>query len=78
MYQKIFRLNEDFTKKTLDWQVLDSNHRYYGGIIDPISGVALPSHGNTPRIMATWVGSLLNVDSEFYQDINLLQKEQWR
>jgi len=74
MYEKILAVNEAFTKRMLDHQELNPSHKYYGGIIDPIAGVALPSHGNTPRVMAAWVASALNPDSPFYQNKDLISR----
>lgn len=74
MYRKILEVNELFTKKMIAYQVLDLKSKYYGGIIDPISGVALPSHRYTPRVMAVWISSITNPDSSYYHDTELLKK----
>ncbi|KKI89038.1 hypothetical protein WQ54_27810 [Bacillus sp. SA1-12] len=74
MYQKILQSNESFTMKMVNYQDLDPNSKYFGGIIDPAMGVALPSHWNTPRILAAWVASIVNPDSHFYHNEELIER----
>lgn len=74
MYQKIFEVNESFTSRMIELQDLDPASKYYGGIIDPIMGVARPSHVNTPRIMAAWTASVVNADSDYYQSHVLIER----
>jgi hypothetical protein len=74
MYEKILSVNEAFTTKMLKHQELDSSNKYYGGIIDPNTGVAMPSHGSTPRVMAAWAASVMNPDSTYYQNKELITR----
>lgn len=74
MYQKIFEVNEAFTRRMMELQDMDPASKYYGGIIDPIMGVARPSHVGTPRIIAAWTASVLNADSDYYQSHPLIER----
>lgn len=74
MYEKILKMNESYTTKMIAYQEIDPKSKYYGGIIDPISGVALPSHGHTPKVIGVWVSSIVNPDSSYYHDIDLLKR----
>jgi hypothetical protein len=74
MYDKIVKLTDEWTKKTLQLQVLDTESKYYGGVIDEASGVARANHGGTPAIMSSWAASLVNPDSAYYRDMTLLNR----
>ncbi|TFE23490.1 hypothetical protein E2980_19070 [Cohnella luojiensis] len=72
MYDKLVSLNDHWVKDGMDHQVLESGSRFYGGVADPVNGLAWPSHGGTPMVMALWISALINEDSRFYHDKELL------
>lgn len=73
MYDKLVRMNDDITRSTLSLQVTDPASRYYGGVIDEVSGIPRPTHVGTPSVMAGWEASLVNPDSIYYHDHKLLE-----
>jgi hypothetical protein len=74
MYDKIVKLTDEWTRKTMQLQVLDAGSKYYGGVLDEASGVARTSHLGTPAVMSSWAACLVNPDSGFYQDQALLER----
>lgn len=55
MYRQMVESNDRATKRGIERQVLDSESRYYGGTIDPFSGVAWVNHTTgTPTDMCFW------------------------
>lgn len=72
IYEKLVSINDHWVKDGMDHQVLDSGSRFYGGVADPANGHAWPSHGGTPMVMALWTSALINEDSRFYHDKELL------
>lgn len=74
VYEKLVAINDDRVKEGLQQQVLDKSSRYYGGIIDPANGIAWPSHGGTPMVMALWATALINPDSSYFHDHELLSR----
>lgn len=72
MYERLVKINDKWTEDTLRLQVTDAESRYYGGITEPVSGVAMPSHVCSAAVLAQWVPALLNPDSGYYQDNELL------
>lgn len=67
------RLNDEWAVAGLNNQVSDRGSKYYGGIIDEASGVARANHLGTPAVMATWAASLVNPESKFFHDVELLR-----
>jgi hypothetical protein len=74
MYDKIVEINDRFSAKMIEHQSQDVNSKYYGGIINPTTGVASPSHGNTPRVIAAWVASIVNSDSSYFHNKELANR----
>lgn len=74
MYEKLVALNDHWVKDGTDRQVLDSESRYYGGVADPESGIAWPSHGGSPMVMALWAAALANEDSKYFRDGELCRR----
>ncbi|WP_100407323.1 hypothetical protein [Bacillus solitudinis] len=74
MYEKVVEINDSFSAKMFEHQSQDNKSKYYGGIIDPIMGVARPSHGNTPRVIAAWVASIVNPDSNYFHNKELVKR----
>lgn len=74
IYEKLVSINDQWVKDGMDHQVLDSGSRFYGGVTDPVNGIAWPSHGGTPMVMALWASALINQDSRFYHNKELLNR----
>lgn len=74
IYDKLVAINDNWVEDGVNKQVLDTKSRYYGGVVDPENGIAWPSHGGTPMVMAVWVASLINEDSRYYHDEELLSR----
>ncbi|WP_138751833.1 hypothetical protein [Paenibacillus sinopodophylli] len=74
MYGKLININDSWVKEGTDRQVLDSSNRYYGGVADVENGIAWPSHGGTPMVMALWITALINKESIYYHDEELAHK----
>lgn len=74
VYDQLVLANDEFAQKAMDSQVLEKESRFYGGVADPTNGIAWPSHGGTPKDMATWACALVNEDSRFYHHEELLYR----
>lgn len=74
IYDKLVAANDEFAQMAMEHQVLDKESRFHGGIVDPANGLAWPSHGGTPKDMATWACALVNKDSRFYHDDELVHR----
>nr|WP_169084028.1 hypothetical protein [Paenibacillus sp. PL91]MBC9200139.1 hypothetical protein [Paenibacillus sp. PL91] len=74
VYDKLVSINDRYVQEGLDHQVLDSKSHFYGGVTDPVNGIAWPSHGGTPMVMAFWASALINEDSRFYHNQELLHR----
>lgn len=74
IYEKLVAVNDSWVEDGLNKQVLDSNNEYYGGVTDSENGIAWPSHGGTPMVMAVWAAALINKESIYYQDRELLSR----
>lgn len=72
-YERLVRLNDEWTKEGLGRQLNDPGSKYDGGIIDPASGIARANHLGTPSVMAVWACALLHPASSFYRNAQLLQ-----
>ncbi|NHN29789.1 hypothetical protein G9U52_08060 [Paenibacillus sp. S3N08] len=72
MYTKLLHMNDDWTETAISHQVSDPTSKYFGGIIDPISGIPKANHLGTPAVMAAWTAALVNPDSRYYHDTKLL------
>lgn len=72
MFERLVKINDTWTEDTLRQQVADTSSRFYGGIADPDSGVAMPSHVCSAAVLAQWGPALLNPDSRYYRDNELL------
>ena len=74
-YKKIVAINDEWAQIGMERQVLDPDSRFYGGIRDPLTGVAWPSHvSGAPTYIATWATALLCKDSRFYRDEQLADR----
>lgn len=67
-YERLVTINDQWAKVGSERQIIDSKSRYYGGVIDPFTGVPWPSHTNTPFVMSIWAASIANPDSAYYRN----------
>lgn len=74
IYDRLVAVNDVCVKDGMDNQVLDKASRYYGGVIDQANGIAWPSHGGTPMVMAIWAAALIDGNSKYYHDKELLSR----
>ncbi|WP_224721671.1 hypothetical protein [Paenibacillus vietnamensis] len=74
IYEKLVSMNDGWVRDGMSRQVLESGSRFYGGVADPANGIPWPSHGGTPMEMAVWAAALVNKDSGFYRDEELLSR----
>ncbi|MFH5184155.1 hypothetical protein ACHHV8_16770 [Paenibacillus sp. TAB 01] len=70
-YIKLVRLYDESVQSALSKQVRDVSSKYAGGIMDA-SGIPRPNHGGTPSVMACWACALVNPESRYYHDAELL------
>lgn len=74
MYKQLVISNDKAVERGVTRQVLDPESRYYGGTIDPATGVAWVNHTTgTPTEMCYWGAALVNPDSAYYRDGELLK-----
>ncbi|WP_246431718.1 hypothetical protein [Paenibacillus endophyticus] len=71
MYSTLVKINDEWAQEGAGRQIMDSTSRYYGGVADSENGIAWPSHGGTPMIMALWIAALVNKDSKYYHNNEL-------
>jgi hypothetical protein len=74
MYEKLVAVNDGWVKRGTENQIMDSQSRFYGGVADPDSGIAWPTHTGTLAVMAIWGCALVNTDSRYYHDESLLYR----
>ncbi|GGG02268.1 hypothetical protein GCM10010912_53850 [Paenibacillus albidus] len=75
MYKQLVDSNDKAVEAGLSRQVLDPVSRYYGGTIDPGTGIAWVNHTTgTPTDMCYWGAALANPDSKYYRDEPLLDR----
>lgn len=74
IYDKLVMLNDKWTEAGMELQELERENRFYGGVADPYNGIPWPSHGGTPMVMGVWAASLLNKDSRYYRNEELLRR----
>lgn len=75
MYKQLVERNDKAVEKGVSRQMLESQSVYYGGIIDPATGIAWINHTTgTPTDMCYWGTALVNPDSAYYQDKGLLKR----
>ncbi|MFM9277640.1 hypothetical protein [Paenibacillus jiagnxiensis] len=75
MYMKLAESNDRAVEAGLSRQVLDPQSRYYGGTLDPGTGIAWVNHTTgTPTDMCYWGAALVNPDSAYYRDERLLAR----
>lgn len=75
MYKQLVDSNDRAVAEGLSRQELDPKSRYYGGTIDPGTGIAWVNHTTgTPTEMCYWGAALVNPDSAYYRDEELLAR----
>ncbi|WP_322925212.1 hypothetical protein [Paenibacillus campi] len=72
---KLVNLNEEWVEHGLHRQIIDPDSRYDGGVIDITNGIPWPNHhAGTPVWMAVWTAALVNPDSVYYHNADILQR----
>lgn len=75
LYERLVQKNDEAVRQGLPRQILERESRYYGGTVDPSTGIAWVNHtSGTPTDMCNWGTALVNPDSAFYQDKELLER----
>ncbi|MFC9712250.1 hypothetical protein ACFTRD_29430 [Paenibacillus sp. NPDC056933] len=75
MYRQLVDSNDKAVQRGISRQELDPESRYYGGTIDPSTGIAWVNHTTgTPTDMCYWGAALANPDSIYYRDEELLNR----
>lgn len=75
MYKQLVVSNDRAVEESLPRQVVDQESRYYGGTIDPGTGIAWVNHTTgTPTDMCYWGAALVNPDSVYYRNEQLLAR----
>jgi hypothetical protein len=72
LYTKLVELNDQWTKAAMDKQVVDEKSRYFGGVVDSISGIARANHGGSASDFLIWSSSIVNKDSSYYHHADLI------
>lgn len=73
VYEKLITLNDGCAKDSMERQMLEPDHRFFGGVIEPGLGIASPSHWGTALHIAHWTAALVNPDSPLYRNEDLLR-----
>lgn len=72
---KLVNLNEEWVERGMHRQVMEADSRYYGGVKDLANGIPWPNHSvGTPVWMAVWTAALVNRDSVYYHNPDLLER----
>lgn len=74
MYEKLAAVNDGWVKRGADNQIMDSQSRFYGGVADPDSGIPFATHTGTLAVMAIWGCALVDEQSRYYHDEQLLYR----
>ncbi|MBR2566237.1 MAG: hypothetical protein IKE29_16680 [Paenibacillus sp.] len=75
MYRQLVESNDRAAEQGMNRQMLDPDNRYFGGTIDPSTGVAWVNHTTgTPTEMCFWGAALSNPDSKYYRNEALLER----
>ncbi|MDO3409263.1 hypothetical protein QWJ34_05775 [Saccharibacillus sp. CPCC 101409] len=75
MYARLTARGDELTRSGLERQVLEPASPYYGGTIDPATGIAWVNHTTgTPTDMCNWGAALVNPDSAYYRDEELARR----
>lgn len=73
--EQLVNLNDVWVEQGMAGQILDRNHRSFGGVIDPENGIAWPNHhAGTPVWMAVWGAALVNPSSAYYHSEQVLER----
>jgi hypothetical protein len=76
IYHKLVEINDRWVQDAFNRQVLNPGNRYFGGVTDPATGIPWPSHTNSLMIMGLWSAAIINPDSSYYHDGQLLERLQ--
>lgn len=75
VYKRLVECNDRAVAEGRLRQDLDPGSRYYGGTIDPSTGLAWVNHTTgTPTEICYWGAALVNPDSIYYHDEKLLEQ----
>ncbi|WP_340022036.1 hypothetical protein MHI24_24020 [Paenibacillus sp. FSL K6-1096] len=75
MYKQLVNSNDRAVEQGLPRQMLEPDSPYYGGTIDPHTGIAWVNHTTgTPTDMCYWGAALVNPDSRYYRNEELLDR----
>ncbi|GGN96289.1 hypothetical protein [Saccharibacillus kuerlensis] len=75
IYKRLVQKNDEAVQLGLSRQVMDPESRYYGGTVDPATGIAWVNHTTgTPTEMCNWGAALANSDSSYYRNEKLLER----
>ncbi|WP_339223138.1 hypothetical protein [Paenibacillus sp. FSL H8-0332] len=75
MYKQLVDSNDRAVEQGIPRQVLDQTNLYYGGTLDSHTGIAWVNHTTgTPTDMCYWGAALVNPDSKYYRDEELLER----
>ena len=75
MYKQLVESNDKAVELGIPRQVLDQGNLYYGGTLDPHTGIAWVNHTTgTPTDMCYWGAALVNPDSRYYRNEELLER----
>ncbi len=75
MYNRVFEVNDSWVREAMDRQIMEPEHRWYGGVRTIESGLPSPNHNSgTPTAMAIWAAALCNPASEYYRNHELARR----
>ncbi|MWJ32190.1 hypothetical protein FTE24_013685 [Saccharibacillus sp. WB 17] len=75
LYERLVVKNDESIESSLSRQVMEPESRYYGGTVDPGTGIAWVNHtSGTPSEMCNWGTALVSPDSAYYRNEALLQR----
>lgn len=73
--RQLVSINDQWVEEGLAGQILDRNHRSFGGVVDRENGIAWPNHhAGTPVWMSVWGAALVNPDSAYYHHEEVLER----
>ncbi|WCT55657.1 hypothetical protein PQ456_21330 [Paenibacillus kyungheensis] len=73
--EQLVNINDLWVEQGMAGQILDRDHRSFGGVVDPENGIAWPNHhAGTPVWMAIWGAALVNPSSAYYHSEQVLER----
>lgn len=74
VYKPLVDLNDRLAESAFVLQITDPTSKYYGGVIDPVTGIPMPSHVGVASWIGIWAAAICNPDSRYYKDPELLTR----